>query len=141
RNTGNNHKTVENRVDSNNEKDASQMNEINIKTYVIINAESSLYINTYEGYNQVIHPDVIYFPDRWNGYRYWMSYTPYPWTNDFYENPSIAVSDDGVRWETPEGLKNTLDEVTKEEYENGEHLSDSILVYRKDIETLESWTR
>src|SRR5699024_912093 len=36
---------------------------------------------------------------------------------------------------------NPLDEVTKEEYENGEHLSDSILVYRKDIDTLEIWYR
>src|SRR5699024_12829974 len=98
-------------------------------------------MTAYAVYNRFVPPVVIYFPDSGNGDRYWMTYTPYHWTNDFYENPSIAGSDDGVRWETPEGLKNPLDAVTKEEYENGEHLSDSILVYRKDIETLEIWYR
>ena len=65
-------------------------------------------IPTYDGADQTVHPDVVYMPEGWNGYKYWMAITPYPNSNDFYENPVIMVSNDGVDWIVPEGLTNPL---------------------------------
>lgn len=58
---------------------------------------------------EVIHPSVLYIPQKWNGWHYWMAYTPYASSNDAYEDPCIAVSQDGVNWEFPAGLTNPLD--------------------------------
>lgn len=44
----------------------------------------------------------------WNGYRYWMAFTPYPGSNDDYENPSIVASADKETWVVPEGLTNPV---------------------------------
>lgn len=63
---------------------------------------------TYDGSGQSVHPDVLYFPQGWNGYRYWMAMTPYPDGNDSVENPSILVSDDGDNWIVPPGLTNPI---------------------------------
>lgn len=46
----------------------------------------------------VLHPSVVYFADGWNGYRYWMAYTPYPNSNSEYENPCVAASNDRKTW-------------------------------------------
>jgi hypothetical protein len=60
------------------------------------------------------HPDIHYFPDGFNGYRYWMAFTPYfgavssfskPAT---FENPTIVVSNDAVNWSAPVGLQNPI---------------------------------
>jgi len=51
---------------------------------------------TYDGSGQVVNPDVVYFPSGWHGYKYWLAMTPYPNSNDDYENPSILVSNDGA---------------------------------------------
>lgn len=51
---------------------------------------------------------MIAFPEPWNGYRYWMAYTPYPYANGSEENPSICASNDMLYWETPEGLANPI---------------------------------
>lgn len=74
------------------------------------NAAENLTIPTYEGSGQAIHPDVLYFADGWNGYKYWMAFTPYPNTNAVYENPSIVVSEDNQNWSVPTGLTNPIDE-------------------------------
>jgi len=73
-----------------------------------MNAVDYLTTPTYDGSEQVVHPDVVYVPGGWNGYAYWMVMTPYPDTNDDYENPSILVSSDGLTWEVPDGLTNPL---------------------------------
>lgn len=75
---------------------------------IIPNASSYLNIPTYDGQNQMTHPDVIMFPTQWNGYKYWMVMTPYPNYNQRYENPSIIGSNDGVHWEVPSGLANPI---------------------------------
>lgn len=60
------------------------------------------------------HPDVEYFPNGFNGYKYWMVFTPYfgiigsDRIASLYENPSIAVSNDGIEWVTPKGLINPI---------------------------------
>jgi hypothetical protein len=53
-------------------------------------------IPTYDDSYQLTHPKVLYFSEGWNHYKYWMSMTPYPQQNDYFENPSIVVSNDGV---------------------------------------------
>jgi uncharacterized repeat protein (TIGR02543 family) len=98
-----------------------------------------LEIPTYDGSNQAVHPSVLYFPDKWNGYEYWMAYTPYPDSNDDYENPSIAVSNDGINWITPGGLSNPIDIPTAGQLADGYHMSDTELLMANG--TMECWYR
>jgi hypothetical protein len=65
-------------------------------------------IPTYDGSGQCVHPSVLFFPQSWGGHRYWMAFTPYPDGNDQLENPSIAVSNDGIHWSVPAGLNNPI---------------------------------
>lgn len=56
------------------------------------------------------HPDVQYFPKGFNGYKYWMVFTPYFGSigteedSKRYENPTIVVSNDGLNWNPPNGV-------------------------------------
>lgn len=72
------------------------------------NAKSPLAIPTYDGSYQVVHPKVLYFPEKWNGFHYWMAMTPYTNTDDKTENPSIVVSQDGYEWVERTGLVNPI---------------------------------
>ncbi|SHL52402.1 hypothetical protein SAMN05444267_101940 [Chryseobacterium polytrichastri] len=60
------------------------------------------------------HPDVQYFPNGFNGYKYWMVFTPYfgavgnDQNSKRYENPTIVVSNDGINWNGPNGPANPL---------------------------------
>ncbi len=112
--------------------------ELEIRTPPEANALAPLKINTYDGYNQPCHPKVLYFENGWNGYAYWMVYTPYPYCEDSLENPSIAVSDDGVEWITPTGLKNPVTGIPPT-YENSAHYSDPHILMNG--ETMELWFR
>ena len=105
------------------------------------NALEPLYIETYEGSNQLTHPKVLVFGGVWSGYKYWMAYTPYPNSNDYYENPCIAASSNGIDWDTPLGLTNPLAELTPEEDADKGHYSDTHLLYRVDTDTMECWYR
>ncbi len=73
-----------------------------------LNAPTPLVTPTYDGSGQVVHPDVIRVPGGWNGYEYWMGMTPYPNSNDNYENPSILASHDNLTWVVPPGVTNPL---------------------------------
>ncbi len=64
-----------------------------------------LNIPKYGGATGVVHPDVIYFPGGKDGYKYWMTYTPYPPQSN--ENPSVVRSNDGVNW-TDAGITNPV---------------------------------
>lgn len=57
---------------------------------------------------EVTHPSVVFERNGWNGYRYWMAYTPYPSSNSAYENPCICASNNGVDFELPVGAANPL---------------------------------
>src|SRR5690625_2444810 len=103
------------------------------------NAPLPIPIPTYEGSGQTVHPDALYFPNRWNGYRYWMVHTPYPNTDDKYENPSIAVSNDGITWVDVPGLTNPIDQPTEEELSQNVHLSDGVIFIVGN--TMECWYR
>lgn len=58
--------------------------------------------------SEFVHPDVLYFAEGWNGYRYWMAITPFQNGDSQYENPSIYASHDGQSWVTPAGLTNPV---------------------------------
>ncbi|MEK3910892.1 hypothetical protein [Paenibacillus sp. FSL H7-0331] len=65
-------------------------------------------VPTYDQSGQCVHPSVLYFPQAWEGHRYWMAFTPYPDGNDQLENPSVVVSDNGIHWTVPTGLSNPV---------------------------------
>ena len=105
--------------------------------YTQSEATSYLPIETYiDGKNQATHPSIIDFDSTWNGYRYWLAYTPYPFGAGGEENPSISVSNDLKNWHTPNGLYNPI---ANNEEVNCDELKDSHLVYRSDINQLEMW--
>lgn len=60
------------------------------------------------------HPDVEYFPKGFNGYKYWMVFTPYfgilgeSAESERYENPTVVVSNDGLNWIEPKGISNPI---------------------------------
>lgn len=100
------------------------------------NAPAPLRFENYLGNTENIHPKVLYFPEGWNGFEFWMAYTPYPRGRNAYENPSLAVSHDGIAWETPPGVTNPLSPKPEDGYN-----SDTHLVYDKDNDCLEIWWR
>lgn len=69
---------------------------------------TKLVLPTYDGSGQAVHPSVVYIPNGFSGYKWWMAFTPYPEGNDDYENPSIVASNDGVTWVVPDGLTNPV---------------------------------
>lgn len=87
--------------------------------------------------NQATHPSVIQFEEAWNGYKYWMGFTPYPYGDDQKENPSIVASHDGINWVVPDFVLNPLAPI---ELENG-YNSDTHLVYNDVTKELELWYR
>jgi hypothetical protein len=97
-----------------------------------------LSVPTYDGSNQSTHPKLLYFPSGWNGYRYWMSITPYPETNASYENPCIVTSNDGNTWVTPKGIHNPITGIPHD-VRIGGHYSDSQLVMNG--KKMELWYR
>lgn len=105
------------------------------------NADTPLIIPTYDGGGEAVHPKVLYFANKFANYNYWMAYTPYPKTNDDYENPCIVVSTDGVQWIDLAGLTNPIDQPTAEQISDGMHMSDTHLVYNDKTNLLECWYR
>lgn len=64
--------------------------------------------------NYNVHPSVLDMEEElgagqtWNGYRYWMAFTPYPQQLTSTENPCIVASNDGDTWVEPPGVTNPL---------------------------------
>ncbi|MDD5360690.1 MAG: T9SS type A sorting domain-containing protein [Ignavibacteria bacterium] len=61
-------------------------------------------IKTYDGTNQAVHPDVI----KGHGGKYIMVFTPFPFSTDDFENPSVLESNDGVEFTEIPGSKKPL---------------------------------
>lgn len=101
-----------------------------------LDPQSSVNLVNYLGNAENIHPKVLYFDDGWNGYKYWMAYTPYPKGDVDCENPCIAASDDGISWFEPRGLINPLALQPA-----GGYNSDTHLVYNPADCSLECWWR
>ena len=89
------------------------------------------------GNSLATHPSVIDFGEgqSWNGYRYWMAYTPYPGTQN--ENPSVAASNDNKTWILPTGAPNPLVPAPLAPAYN----SDTELVYLNDVNKLRLYYR
>lgn len=71
--------------------------------------QSFLTLVTPDGGGNVTHPSVLFFPEGWNGFKYWMAATPYNGNDDQIENPCLWQSQDGIIWQVPVGLSNPLD--------------------------------
>jgi hypothetical protein len=69
---------------------------------------ATLTLATYDGSGEAVHPDAVFFPDQWNGRRYWFAVTPYPGGDPAYENPSIYAGSRERDWAIPAGLTNPL---------------------------------
>ena len=93
------------------------------------------------GNNSAYHPSVINFKEKWNGYKYWMSHTPYPNADDGQENPHIMVSNDLENWVEPKGFKNPLEPAPENFIHTKIYNSDSELVYNTETKELECWWR
>jgi hypothetical protein len=53
---------------------------------------------TYVGWGQAVHPDIL--PSDGTGRPFVLAFTPYPFQIDAFENPSLVISDDGLRFRT-----------------------------------------
>ena len=104
------------------------------------NCKNKLEIISSYGDNQAYHPKVLAFKNKWNGYKYWMSYTPYPNGVDAKENPHIAVSNDLVTWKEPSEGVNPLDE-PEDKQSRKRYNSDSHIVYNSDKNEIECYWR
>ena len=105
------------------------------------NASYKLKLISAYGDNDAFHPKVISFENKWNGYKYWMVFSPYPRGNDGKENPHIKVSNDLVNWTEPEGFKNPLVNRPVNYIMGVNYNSDPHLVYNPDTDTLECYYR
>lgn len=102
----------------------------------------NLFIETpFEGGNQPYHPSVVAFDSAWNGYKYWMAYTPYPYGNDSAENPCIVASNDLLYWEEPRGITNPIDSPSQANDLGITYWSDTELIYNSIDDKLECWYR
>jgi hypothetical protein len=63
-----------------------------------------LVIPTYDGSNQATHPDALLERDASGVAHLTLVMTPYPFSNDRLENPSLLVSDDGMTFTAPPGV-------------------------------------
>lgn len=109
------------------------------------NAEIPLYIQTYvDKHNLALHPKVLYFPDRFANFKFFMCYSPMP---EEYENPCIAIANTPLKWYMPQyhlKFNNPLDSIEQttsdEKLPRGYH-SDPHLVFNNDLNRLECWYR
>jgi hypothetical protein len=77
--------------------------------WYVANAVDPLTTPTYDASGEAAHPGVVDMGTAWNGYRYWMAFTPYPGGDDDFENPSILVSNDRETWSEPPVITNPID--------------------------------
>jgi hypothetical protein len=84
--------------------------DVDVDEAVAMIGQTPVPITTYAGSpHSIVHPSLLFFPEKWNGWRYWMAYTPYNNGDYQWENPCIAVSNDGESWSVPVGLINPID--------------------------------
>lgn len=93
-------------------------------------------VETYEGSGQLVHPDAAVFPARWQGKRYWIAGTPYPWGNPRFENPSIYQGRVSREMRVPSGVTNPLATAPSSGY-----MSDPDMLYDPDAGELRMYYR
>lgn len=117
--------------------DNNQFKNKNYQEKILV--DTTLEIDAGEYGNNGYHPKVLYFENGWNGYKYWMAFTPYPHAQAIYENPSINVSNNMIDWQTPKGLNNPID--TPDKPDKIHYNSDTHLLYNNDLDRLEMFWR
>lgn len=105
------------------------------------NSHFKLKLESAYGDNQAYHPKVLNFNNKWNGYKYWLTFSPYPNGNDEKENPHIKVSNDLINWNDPNGFNNPLVDTPIDYKHQFVYNSDPHLVYNHDTDTLECYYR
>jgi hypothetical protein len=98
------------------------------KNYIPKNAAKYIITPTPDKINQANHPDMVYFPNGFGGYKYWMACTPYPHSRQKYENPNVLVSNDGIHFIDPKNEKEPLTPAPVDVNKGG-HLSDTDMFY------------
>ena len=83
--------------------------------HAYLKADNDLLVQTYDGSNQPVHPDMVFVDNR-----YWLVVTPYPYGMEEYENPSVYFGD--IIESLKSGCNNPIDKQKK--HEIGYHLSD-----------------
>jgi len=97
------------------------------------------FLPTADGSGQTVHPSVKYFPEKWNGYAYWMAVSGYKGGSTVYENTHIFVSNDLTSWGPPPGFTNPLDVAVLGDYQSDPYLffkDNTLFVYYRDGTTL-----
>ena len=107
----------------------------------IHNASHKLKLVSSYGDNQAYHPKVLAFKDKWNGYKYWITFSPFPYGNEKYENPHIMASNDLINWEEPAGFKNPVEDTPSNYKAKAVYNSDPHIVYNNDTNKLELYWR
>lgn len=105
------------------------------------NAITPLALPNAYGDTQATHPKVIAFETPWNGYTFWMSFTPYCNGRDDTENPHILASNNLSLWEEPIGYSNPLEPTPDNYCAYVCYNSDSHLLYNDELKQLECWWR
>lgn len=98
-----------------------------------------LAIPTPDGDLSVTHPSVVIVPDGWNGYTYWMAFTP--WPDASRENPCVVASLDGVNWELPTGATNPIFTLAQAQALSFNNSSDTELLLLADGVTMAVYWR
>ena len=110
-------------------------------SYNMLGSGLPLFIETYyKGGNQPMHPKIIDMGTKWNGYRFWMAYTPLPFYDEAEENPCIACSNDLIEWITPGGNID-LNPLDTPKATGDYYLSDTHLLYNNKTNKIEVWYR
>jgi hypothetical protein len=92
-----------------------------------------LNLQTSDGSGQACHPDVFHVPEGFGSgkWPYWMVCTPYPYQNEYFENPEIFVSRDGISWSIPQGLQNPVARFPRNI--SGHHSDPDFLLFREEL--------
>ena len=104
------------------------------------NSKTKLNIVSTYGDDEAYHPKVLSFENKWNGYKYWMAYTPYPAANGELENPHMVASNNLTKWEVPAGMESSLDDISNDGIKD-RYNSDTHIVYNPDLNRLECYWR
>lgn len=101
--------------------------------FYLVTEKGKLDIGTPDGSNEPLHPSVLYMgKEGWNGYKYWMAFTPYPIKSKIYrdrfECPCIIASNDGIKWGYV-GEKKYIDDLNEAQIESMDYFSDPELVF------------
>lgn len=97
------------------------------------------WLPTADGSGQTVHPSVVYFPEKWNGYAYWMAVSGYKNGIAAYENTHIFVSNDLLEWTAPPNFTNPIDTAVIGDFQSDPNLlfKDGVLyLYYRDGNTL-----